>query len=99
MDTTTIFKNVEATEFFHYNHVTGQLTILVDDGSHKGLFVRSDTKSAALARQFHTEEKHGVPYNLRQYIPLSVTEYADIFIKVMDYVNDQFRGAMLTVEF
>ena len=99
MDTTTIFKNVEATEFFHYNHVTGQLTILVDDGSHKGLFVRSDTKAASLARQFHTEERHGVPSNMRQYVPLAVADYADVFVKVMDYVNNQFRQAMFTVEF
>jgi hypothetical protein len=37
--------------------------------------------------------------NVRQYIPLSVGDYADIFVKVMDYVNNQFRQAMLTVEF
>ena len=36
---------------------------------------------------------------MRQYVPLAVADYADVFVKVMDYVNNQFRQAMLTVEF
>lgn len=99
MDTTTLFCNVERTEFFHYNHVTGQLTILVDDGSHKGMFVRSDTKAATLARQFHNEERHGVPTNIRAYIPLKTGEFADVWMKVIDYVNNKFTQALSEVNF
>lgn len=99
MDTTTLFCNVERTEFFHYNHITGQLTILVDDGSHKGMFVRSDAKAAILARQFHREETNGVPTNMRDYIAIESGEFADVWMKVISYVNHQFTEALTTVNF
>lgn len=99
MNTTTLFCNVERTDFFHYNHITGQLTILVDDGSRKGMLVRSDSDAANLARQFHNEERHGVPMQYRAYLPLKTGEFADVWMKVIDYVNNQFTQALSTVTF
>jgi hypothetical protein len=87
MEATTIFRNYENTEFYLYDHLSGVMTMLIDDGCMKGLYTRCDSKSAHLARKFHKEQIEGVPYEHRLFEPLNREQFNARFCKVVDALN------------
>ena len=49
MDTVTIFRNYENTEFYLYDHLSGIMTMLVNDGCMKGIYTRCDSGASCRA--------------------------------------------------
>ena len=87
LSTSTLFKNWAGTEFFLYNHLTGILVMVVNDGCLKGLYTRCDSKAANLARQFHRAMDYGVPQESLLYIPLTAEEFHAQFAVVTDHLH------------
>lgn len=63
----TFFKSLVGSEFFRYDHQSGVMTIIVNDGCHKGLFTRCDVAASKLEHQYSIEQINGVPEHLRIY--------------------------------
>jgi hypothetical protein len=87
MDTSTTFQNYERTEFYHYDHLSGVMTLLVSHGCQKGIHTRCDSGAANLARKFHREQVEGVPVEHRLFEPLERNAFTELFIEVIDGIN------------
>lgn len=96
LSTSTTFKNWKGTEFFHYNHLTGTMVMVVNDGCIKGLYTRCDSQSAKLARQFHRSIEHGTPPEKRIYDPCDIKDFHIQFSVVTEYLHEQSTQALLT---
>jgi len=92
----TTFKNWKGTEFFHYNHLTGTMVMVVNDGCIKGLYTRCDSQAANLARQYHRSMEHGVAPEKRIYDPCNMEEFHKQFAYVTEYLHEQSTQALLT---
>ena len=79
--------------YFHYNHLTGVLVMIVSEGCHKGVFTRCDSKAANLARVYHRELEHGVPDEFRLYNNVTVEEFVKAFDDTMDSLQISFHAA------
>ena len=90
----TLFKNLEGTEFFHYDHLAGVLTIIINDGPRKGIMVRYDSKSAQLARQFNREQEHGVPYDIRIFNHCTIEEFHHAYTFAVEAVHQGVLEAL-----
>jgi len=82
----TLFKTSDGSYFF-YDHIEGVLGTIVSDGARKGLFFRTDSTAATLARQFHREEYYGVPDTERLYFPMSEAEWNDRLCRMITDVE------------
>jgi hypothetical protein len=87
MDTVTIFRNYQDTEFYLYDHLSGVMTMLVNDGCMKGIYTRCDSGAANLSRKFHREQVEGVPVEHRLFEPLERNACSELFIEVIDGIN------------
>ena len=96
LSTSTTFKNWKGTEFFHYNHLTGTMVMIVDDGCIKGLYTRCDSQAANPSRQFHRSMEHGVPPEKRIYDPCEMEEFHNHFAKVTEHLHENSTQALLT---
>jgi hypothetical protein len=94
MDTSTTFQNYERTEFYHYDHLSGVMTLLVSHGCQKGIHTRCDSGAANMARKFHREQVEGVPVEHRLFEPLSRADYIDRFTSVIDGINRDLIHSM-----
>jgi hypothetical protein len=94
--TSTIFQNWKGTEFFHYNHLTGTLVMVVNDGCIKGLYTRCDSQSANLARQYHRSMEYGVPAEKRLYDPCTIEEFHNQFSLVTEALHYQALDSLTT---
>lgn len=96
ISTATTFKNWKGTEFFHYNHLTGTMVMVVNDGCIKGLYTRCDSQAANLARQYHRSMDYGTPPEKRIYDPCNMEEFHNQFAYVTEYLHEQSTQALLT---
>jgi hypothetical protein len=96
LSTATTFKNWKGTEFFHYNHLTGTMVMVVNDGCIKGLYTRCDSQAANLARQYHRSMEHGVAPEKRLWDPCKMDEFHNQFALVTEYLHEQSTQALLT---
>jgi hypothetical protein len=87
MDTVTVFRNYQNTEFYFYDHLSGVMTMLVNDGCMKGIYTRCDSGAANLSRKFHREQVEGVPVENRLFEPLERNKFSELFIEVVDGIN------------
>ena len=94
--TSTLFKNWSGTEFFHYNHLTGILVMVVNDGCLKGLYTRCDSKAANLARQFHRSIQCGVPKESLLFEPITIEEFHYQFCLVTERVHENSIESLIT---
>lgn len=94
MNTSTTFKNWKETEFFHYNHLTGTLVMIVNDGCIKGMYTRCDSQAANLARQYHRCMEHGVDPTKRIYDPCTMEEFHYQFALVTEQLHYQSTDAL-----
>ncbi len=96
LSTATTFKNWKGTEFFFYNHLTGTMVMIVNDGPIKGLYTRCDSQAANLARQYHRSMDYGTPPEKRIYDPCDMDEFHNHFALVTEYLHEQSTQALLT---
>ena len=87
LSTSTLFKNWAGTEFFLYNHLSGILVMVVNDGCLKGIYTRCDSKAANLARQFHRAIDYGVPEESLLFVPTTPEEFHNQFAIVTDSIH------------
>jgi hypothetical protein len=88
MTAKTLFRNIESTEFFHYDHLAGVLTIVINDGCRKGIMTRCDSQASALPRQFHKEFRYGVPSDLRLFESCTMEEYHLAYCSAVDTMHE-----------
>jgi hypothetical protein len=93
----TLFKNWAGTEFFNYNHLTGILVMVVNDGCLKGLYTRCDSKAANLSRQFHRGMEYGVPQESQLYYPLTAEEFHEQFAIVTDHLHYNSMQSLISL--
>ena len=96
LSTATTFKNWKGTEFFHYNHLTGTLVMIVNDGPIKGLYTRCDSQAANLSRQYHRSIEHGTAPEKRIYDPCDMEEFHNNFAIVTEQLHYQATDALIT---
>lgn len=96
LSTATTFKNWKGTEFFHYNHLTGTLVMIVNDGCIKGMYTRCDSQSANIARQYHRCMEYGTPPEKRIYDPCTMEEFHNQFSLVTENLHNQSIQALST---
>jgi hypothetical protein len=94
LSTSTTFKNWKGTEFFHYNHLTGTLVMIVNDGCIKGMYTRCDSQAANLARQYHRSMEHGVDPTKRLHDPCTMEEFYNQFALVTEQLHYQSTEAL-----
>jgi hypothetical protein len=88
MTAKTLFRNIESTEYFHYDHLAGVLTIVINDGCRKGIMTRCDSQASALPRQFHKEFRYGVPSEIRLFESCSIEEYHQAYCAAVDTMHE-----------
>lgn len=79
--------------YFHYNHLTGVLVMIISEGCHKGIFTRCDANAANIARTYHKELEHGVPDEFKLYENVSVDQFVKAFDETMDSLQISFHDA------
>lgn len=97
LSTSSLFKNWAGTEFFHYNHLTGILVMVVNDGCLKGLYTRCDSKAANLARQFHRAMDYGVPQESLLFVPTTAEEFHAQFALVTDHLHYNSMQSLISL--
>jgi hypothetical protein len=97
ISTSTLFKNWAGTEFFYFNHLSGILVMVVNDGCLKGLYTRCDSKAANLARQFHRSMEYGVPQESLLYLPLTAEEFHEQFGIVTDSIHHNSMQSLISL--
>jgi|LakMenE01Jun11ns_1017448.scaffolds.fasta_scaffold9204209_2 hypothetical protein len=85
----TFFKDNDNSNYYYYNHLTGVLIILVDNGCEKGIFTRCDSRCANIVRQYHKELLNGVPKEFRLYDDLTHSDFFDKLGKVEVEISRQ----------
>jgi hypothetical protein len=94
--TSTVFKNWSNTEFFHYNHLTGIMVMIVNDGCMKGIYTRCDSKASNLARQFHRSLQYGVPNEALLFEPITIEQFHEQFCIVTEAVHNNSIESLIT---
>ena len=89
----TYFKNVEGTNFYHYNHLTGELLHIINDGCYRAIIRRCDSQSANIVRVYHREVEYGVPSEIAIYAEVNIDEFVKAFDKVQNSINDTSHSA------
>jgi hypothetical protein len=81
----TFFKSHDSTQFFNYDHLSGIMLTIVQDGCHQGLFQRCDKNSLILVRQFSKEMTQGLDESVRTYHPSTVGEFFTMYQKTLKH--------------
>jgi hypothetical protein len=89
----TYFKNVEGTNFYHYNHLTGELLHIINDGCYRAVIRRNDSQAANIVRVYHREIEYLVPSEFALYADVTIDEFIKAFDKVQDSINDTSHAA------
>jgi hypothetical protein len=71
----TFFKSHDNTQFFNYDHLSGIMLTVVQDGCHQGFFKRCDKSSLVLVRQYSKEMQQGLHESVRTYHPSTEHEF------------------------
>lgn len=86
----TYFKGYDTSNYYYFNHLSGVLVIVVDNGCEKGIFVRCDSQCSNIVRQYHKEVFNGVPKEYRIYDDLTKQQFNTILEKVESTISVNF---------
>lgn len=87
----TLFKSHDNTQFFNYDHLSGIMLTIVQDGCHQGLFQRCDKNSLILVRQYSKEMQQGLHESVRTYHPSDVNEFFKMYQKTLHNTQVSFN--------
>jgi hypothetical protein len=87
----TFFKSHDSTQYFNYDHLSGIMLTIVQDGCHQGLFQRCDKNSLILVRQFSKEMTQGLDESVRTYHPSTVGEFFTMYQKTLHNTQVSFK--------
>lgn len=79
----TYFKSHDNTQFWNYNHLTGIMLCIVQDGCLQGLFQKCDKQSLILVRQFSNEMMRDLPEEQRTFNPSTKEEFFNLYQKTL----------------